>query len=73
MIISEFEIGDLVEIQTPDTDFKAHNNGLTGKIGLVIKIPSSYTQLDLCYVYIEGFTTPVMAKHLKKVSLREKK
>lgn len=69
---SNFEIGDLVEIQQAETDFKAHNGIINGKIGLVIEVATELSLFDLYRVLVEGQTVPVLGKHLKKVKLRDK-
>lgn len=73
MAKSKFEIGDLVEILKSETDFRAHNYFMTGKLGLVLNNKKEDTIMDIWYVLIEDIVTPVMGKHLKKINDYEKK
>ena len=65
---SEIQIGDLVEIIEVETEFKAHMNGLTGKLAIVIMKPDKDSILDIWRIYLEGIETPILGKHLRKVS-----
>jgi ATP-dependent exoDNAse (exonuclease V) alpha subunit len=75
MTRSNFKLGDLVEILVTDLDtpFKAHNNLLNGKLGLIIREAPKDTMLDLWYVLVEGKTTSVLGKHLRKAKLNDKR
>ena len=73
MTRSDFNVGDLVEILVAETEFKAHNNLLNGKIGLIIREAPKDTLLDIWYVLVEGKTTSVLGKHLRKAKLNDQK
>ena len=73
MLRSDFKLGDLVEILVSETEFKAHNNLLNGKLGLIIKEAPRDTLLDIWFVLVEGKTTSVLGKHLRKVKLNDQK
>lgn len=73
MLRSDFKLGDLVEILVSDTEFKAHNNLLNGKLGIIIKEAPRDTLLDIWFVLVEGKTTSVLGKHLRKAKLNDQK
>jgi hypothetical protein len=64
---NKISVGDLVEIVEVETDFKAHMNGLTGKLAIVIMKPDGNSILDIWRIYLDGFETPILGKHLRKV------
>lgn len=69
---SKFNIGDLVVISNAETDFKAHNQMMAGKLGLIIQDKKEETFMDIWYVLVEDIVVPVMGKHLKRARLYDK-
>lgn len=68
----KFKVGDLVEVCSTDSGFKAHPNMLSGKLALVVKEPVQNSSLLVYYILVEGHTVSVMEEHLKKPEAHEK-
>lgn len=69
---NKFNIGDLVEIVNVKSAFKAHPDLMSGKIGLVAKIPTRHSSMMVYYVLVDGMNVSVMEEHLKEPEREEK-
>lgn len=69
---NKFNIGDLVEITKGDSAFKAHPDLMSGKLGLVAKIPTRHSAMMVYFVLVDGMQISVMEEHLKEPIRQEK-
>jgi len=58
-------MGDLVEIINGKSAFKAHPDLMSGKLGLVTKIPTRHSSMMVYYILVDGLQVSVMEEHLK--------
>lgn len=69
---NKFNVGDLVEIINVKSAFKAHPDMLSGKLGLVYKIPTKHSSMMVYYILVNGMSVSVMEEHLKEPIKQEK-
>jgi len=62
---NKFNVGDLVEIINIKSAFKAHPDLMSGKLGLVAKIPTKHSSMKVYYILIDGMQVSVMEEHLR--------
>ena len=51
---NKFNVGDLVEIVNVKSAFKAHPDLMSGKLGLVVKIPTKHSSMMVYFILIDG-------------------
>ena len=69
---NKFNVGDLVEIVNVKSAFKAHPDLMSGKLGLVAKIPTKHSSMMVYFILIDGIQVSVMEEHLREPERQEK-
>ena len=69
---NKFDIGDLVEITNSGSAFKAHPDLMSGKLGLVAKIPTRHSAMMVYFILVDGMQISVMEEHLREPTRQEK-
>jgi hypothetical protein len=69
---NKFDIGDLVEITTVESAFKAHPDMLSGKLAIVTQPPSMHSSMFVYFVLVDGIVISVMEDHLRDPERQEK-
>lgn len=69
---NKFNVGDLVEIVNVKSAFKAHPDLMSGKLGLVAKIPTKHSSMMVYFILIDGMNISVLEEHLREPERPEK-